>query len=96
MEGYAALLSGVKNNPPPVGHGDAGGDVRVEEQLFNGDDVGPELSDQVLHVRAELVEAAAEGQARRGGDGPVGHHMYRRFFGLAQAEADGGKARVYP
>ena len=90
----AALLSGAEDDAPAVGHGDAGGDVGVEEQLLDGDGVGLQLSDQVLHVRADLVQPLGQGQARRGGDGPVGHHMDLSPVRRDEAEADGGKAGI--
>ena len=90
----AALLGGVQDDAPSVGHGDAGRDVGVEEQFLDGDDVGLQLPDQVLHVRADLVQTPGKGQARRGGNGSVGHHMDLSPVRLHQAEADGGKAGV--
>ena len=43
-----------------VGHGDAGGQVRVEEQLLDGDDIRLQLADQVLHIGADLVQPPGE------------------------------------
>ena len=94
VQGDAALLGGAEDDAPAVGHGDAGGDVGVEEQLLDGDDIGLQLADQVLHVRADLVQPLGQGQARRGGDGPVGHHMDLSPVRRDQAEADGGKAGI--
>ena len=92
--GIAALLRRVQQHAPGVGHSDAGGQVRVEEQLFNGDDVRPQLPDQLLHVGADLVEPPGEGQPRRGGDGAVGLHMHLCPLRRDEAEADGGVAGV--
>ena len=75
-------------------HGDAGGDIGVEEQLLNGDHIRFQLADQLLHVATDLVQAAAEGQTRRSGNGAVRHHVDLCPFRLHQAEADGGKAGV--
>ena len=77
-----------------MGYRDAGGDVGVEKQLLDGDNVGLQLTDQILHVGADLIQALTEGQARRSRDGPVGHHMDLSPVRLHQAEANGGKARV--
>ena len=94
MQRDAALLRRVEQHAPGVGHGDAGGEVRVEEQLLDGDDVRLQLPDQLLHVGADLVEPPGEGQPRRGGDGAVGHHMHLCPLRRDEAEADGGVAGV--
>ena len=94
MEGDAALLRRIQQHAPGVGHGDAGGEIRVEEQLLDGDHVRPQLPDQLLHVGADLVEPLRQGQPRRGGDGAVGHHMHLCPLRRDETEADGGVARV--
>ena len=77
-----------------MGHRDARGDVVVEKQLLDGDDVRLQLADEVLHIGADLVEPPAQGKPRRGGDGPIGHHPRLSPVRLHQSEADGGKAGV--
>ena len=77
-----------------MGHGDAGGDVGVEEELLNGDGIGLELADELLGIPADLVEPPGQGQARRGGDGPIAQHPGVPALCLDKTEADGGVAGV--
>ena len=63
-------------------YSNAGGDVRIKKKFLNGDHGGLQLCDQLLHIRAQLVKAAAERKTRRSGNRTVGPHMYlspRRF-----------------
>ena len=69
VERDPALFRRVQQHAAGVGHGDAGGQVRVEEQLLDGDDIRLQLADQVLHIGADLVQPPGERQPRRGGEG---------------------------
>ena len=77
-----------------MGHGDAGGDIGVEEELLDGDGVGLELTNELLGVPADLVEPPGQGQARWGGNGPVTQHPGVPAFRLDETEANGGVAGV--
>ena len=94
MERDPALFRRVQQHAAGVGHGDAGGQVRVEEQLLDGDDIRLQLADQVLHIGADLVQPPGERQPRRGGDGAVGKHVHLCPLRRDEAEADGGVAGV--
>ena len=72
----------------------AGGDIRVEEQLLHGDHIRLQLADKLLHVPVDLVEPFGQRQPRRGGDGPIGHHSVLCPLPFDQPEADGGVAGV--
>ena len=41
---------------PAMGHGDAGGDIRVEEQFLHGDHIRLQLADKLLHVPVDLID----------------------------------------
>ena len=60
-----------EDNPPAVGHGDAGGDVFGEEELLHRHLVRVKGADQLLHVVGDLQKPVGQGDARRGGDHPV-------------------------
>ena len=94
VERDPALFRRVQQHAAGVGHGDAGGQVRVEEQLLDGDDIRLQLADQVLHIGADLVQPPGERQPRRGGDGAVGKHVHLCPLRRDEAEADGGVAGV--
>ena len=94
MERDPALFRRVQQHAAGVGHGDAGGQVRVEEQLLHGDHIRLQLADKLLHVPVDLVEPFGQRQARRGGDGPIGNHSVLCPLPFDQPEADGGVAGV--
>ena len=49
---------------------------------------------ELLHVGADLVKPPAQGQPRRGGNGPIGYHPRLSPFRLHQSKANGGKAGI--
>ena len=91
---HTAPLRSAQQHAPAVCHGNAGGNIGIEEQLFNGDHIRLQLADQFLHIPVDLVEPLGQRQSCRCGDGPVGHHMELCALPFDQAEADGGIARV--
>ena len=88
------LFRRQQDDPPAVGHGDAGGDVLGEKQLLHRHLVGVEGVDELLHVVGDLEQPAGQGDARGRGDDPVLEQGVFPPLGPDDPKADGGHTRV--
>jgi hypothetical protein len=79
-----------------MGHGDAGGDILAEKQLFYGDLVRLKQVDQLLQILSDLQKPRGQGQSRLRVDGAVLHHLLPAAVRVDHAEADDGHAGVDP
>ena len=83
-----------EDDPPAVGHRDAGGDVVGEEQLLHRHLVRVEGANELFHIVRDLEQAAGQGDARRGGDDAVLDQRVFLTLRTHHPESDGGHARV--
>ena len=88
------FLRRVQQYPPPVGHGNTGGDVLAEKQLLDGHLIWLELPDQLLQIASDLHQPGCQRHTRRGGNGSVPDHPLPPALGIDDAEAHGGHSRI--
>ena len=66
-------------------------EMSIEELFFSKNiTTGIAVAHGRVHVPVDLVEPFGQRQARRGGDGPIGHHSVLCPLPFNQPEADGG------
>ena len=95
-QGNALFLGCEQYSAAPVGDGDARGDVRVEEELLDANDIGAESLYQFGDVMKDPAEPAGEPLAGRSRDDAVTHGRQRPALIGDDAESDGGNAGVDP
>ncbi len=95
-QGNALFLGCEQYSAAPVGDGDARGDVRVEEELLDADDIGAESLYQLGDVMEDPAEPAGEPFAGRSRDNAVTHGRQSPALIGDDAESDGGYAGIDP
>ena len=88
------LAAGQQYNSPAVGNGNAGSQVGVKKQLFNGGRIRPEKLYEPEHIVVYLLQPAGQAGVSGSGDDPAVYEFMAVFIGIQQAKAYSGYPRV--